>query len=63
MGKGTKIMLIIWAVLAIANFCLGWALPLGFAIPIITFGVLNLSIVASLVVAAFQKKPNIDSHV
>ena len=54
MSKMTKIMLWIWAVLAIVSFICAFFCPLFPKIIGIAFGVLNLSVIITLVVAYFQ---------
>ena len=54
MNKMTKIMLWIWAVLAIVSFICAFFCPLFPKIIGIAFGVLNLSVIITLVVAYFQ---------
>ena len=54
MDKMTKIMLGIWAVLAIVSFICAFFCPLFPKIIGIAFGVLNLSVILTLVITYFQ---------
>lgn len=54
MGKMTKIMMGIWAVLAIVSFICAFFCPLFPKIIGIAFGVLNLSVILTLVITYFQ---------
>lgn len=54
MNKMTKIMLGIWAVLAIVSFICAFFCPIFPKIIGIAFGVLNLSVIITLVIAYFQ---------
>lgn len=54
MSKMTKIMLGIWAVLAIVSFICAFFCPLFPKIIGIAFGVLNLSVILTLVITYFQ---------
>ena len=54
MSKMTKILMGIWAVLAIVSFICAFFCPLFPKIIGIAFGVLNLSVIVTLVVAYFQ---------
>ena len=54
MSKMTKIMLWIWAVLAIVSFICAFFCPLFPKIIGLAFGVLNLGVIITLVVAYFQ---------
>ena len=54
MSKMTKILMGIWAVLAILSFICAFFCPLFPKIIGLAFGVLNLSVIITLVVAYFQ---------
>ena len=54
MSKMTKIMLWIWAVLAIVSFICAFFCPLFPKIIGIAFGVLNLTVIITLVITYFQ---------
>ena len=54
MSKMTKIMLWIWAVLAIVSFICAFFCPILPKIIGIAFGVLNLSVIITLVITYFQ---------
>ena len=54
MNKMTKIMLGIWAVLAIVSFICAFFCPIFPKIIGIAFGVLNLSVILTLVITYFQ---------
>ena len=54
MSKMSKIMLGIWAVLAIVSFICAFFCPLFPKIIGIAFGVLNLSVILTLVITYFQ---------
>lgn len=54
MSKMTKIMLWIWAVLAIVSFICAFFCPIFPKIIGIAFGVLNLSVILTLVITYFQ---------
>ena len=54
MSKMTKIMLWIWAVLAIVSFICAFFCPIFPKIIGIAFGVLNLSVILTLVISYFQ---------
>ena len=54
MSKMTKIMLWIWAVLAIVSFICAFFCPIFPKIIGIAFGVLNLSVIITLVITYFQ---------
>ena len=54
MNKMSKIMLGIWAVLAIVSFICAFFCPLFPKIIGIAFGVLNLSVILTLVITYFQ---------
>ena len=54
MSKMTKIMLWIWAVLAIVSFICAFFCPIFPKIIGIAFGVLNLSVIVTLVITYFQ---------
>ena len=54
MSKMTKILMGIWAVLAIVSFICAFFCPLFPKIIGIAFGVLNLGVIITLVVAYFQ---------
>ena len=54
MSKMTKIMLWIWAVLAIVSFICAFFCPIFPKIIGIAFGVLNLTVIITLVITYFQ---------
>lgn len=54
MNKMSKIMLGIWAVLAIVSFICAFFCPIFPKIIGIAFGVLNLSVIITLVITYFQ---------
>ena len=54
MNKMSKIMLGIWAVLAIVSFICAFFCPIFPKIIGIAFGVLNLSVILTLVITYFQ---------
>lgn len=54
MNRFSKIMLAVWCVLALICFISAFFAPLYFKIIGIAFGVLNLSVIITLVVAYFQ---------
>ena len=54
MSKMTKIMLGIWAVLAIVSFICAFFCPIFPKIIGIAFGVLNFSVILTLVITYFQ---------
>ena len=54
MNKMTKIMLWIWAVLAIVSFICAFFCPISPKIIGIAFGVLNLTVIITLVITYFQ---------
>ena len=55
-NKLTKILMVIWAVLALASFVSGWFAPLFWGIVNWTFGGLNLMIIGSLLIALVQSR-------
>lgn len=54
MNRFTKIMLAVWCVLALICFISAFFAPLYFKIIGIAFGVLNLSVILTLVITYFQ---------
>ena len=54
MNKYSKIMLAVWCVLALICFISAFFAPLYFKIIGIAFGVLNLSVILTLVITYFQ---------
>ena len=54
MNKYSKIMLAVWCVLALICFVSAFCAPLYFKIIGIAFGVLNLSVILTLVITYFQ---------
>ena len=54
MSKMTKIMMGIWAFLAIVSFICAFFCPLFPKIIGLTFGVLNMSVILTLVITYFQ---------
>lgn len=54
MNKFSKIMLAVWCVLALICFISAFFAPLYFKIIGIAFGVLNLSVILTLVITYFQ---------
>ena len=55
-SKLTKILMAIWAVLAVASFVSGWFAPLFWGIVNWVFGALNLMIIGSWTIAIIQAK-------
>lgn len=54
--KMTKILMIVWAVLAVASFVSGWFAPLFWGIVNWAFGGLNLMIIGSWAIATALAK-------
>ena len=54
--KMTKILMIVWAVLAVASFVSGWWAPLFWGIVNWVFGALNLMIIGSWTIATVLAK-------
>lgn len=54
--KLTKILMIVWAVLALASFVSGWFAPLFWGIVNWAFGGLNLMIIGSWTIATVLSK-------
>ena len=54
--KMTKILMIVWAVLAVASFVSGWWAPLFWGIVNWAFGALNLMIIGSWTIATVLAK-------
>ena len=52
----TKILMMVWAVLALASFVSGWFAPLFWGIVNWTFGGLNLMVIGSWTIATLAAK-------
>jgi uncharacterized protein YqgC (DUF456 family) len=54
MDKLSKVLALVWAVLAIASFVCGFFVPIVPKVILIAFGVLNFMIIGSWVIQSFK---------